>query len=270
MPEGPEVRIVSDFLNKELKDQIITSFDHCSIPYKLKYGDLIYELNKFTPLKFEKVFCIGKTSFIKLSEDKYFSYHLGMTGSWSNEKFKHAHLKIYTNNKKSIYFHDIRRFGNIKLISKDELDTKYFSKGDFLNFDTDLSIYTDILYKTINSDIEICKILLNQRYFCGVGNYLKSEILYYANIHPHTKWHALEKNDIYNICKYTKKIIIEAYKKGGAELRDFKNPDKESKLTLQSYGKQHDSKGRKIINDITKDNRRSYWCPDIKKLRSKG
>ena len=268
MPEGPEVKIVSDYLNKELKNQIITSFEYCSAPYKVKYSELIHELNKLVPLNFDKVFCIGKTSFIKLSNDKYFSYHLGMTGSWSTEKFKHAHLKVDTKQKKSIYFHDIRRFGNIKLISQKDLEKKYFCEGDFLNFNTDLNTYTNRLHKTIKSDIEVCKILLNQKYFCGVGNYLKSEILYYANIHPHTKWQALEKDDIYNICKYTQKVILEAYKKGGAELRDFKNPDKESKLKLESYGQKQDSKGREIINDITKDNRRSYWCPEIQIIKT--
>ena len=38
MPEGPEVKIVSDYLNKKLKQKKITSFSYCSQPYKIKYG----------------------------------------------------------------------------------------------------------------------------------------------------------------------------------------------------------------------------------------
>ena len=43
------------------------------------------------------------------------------------------------------------------------------------------------------------------------------------------------------------------------ELRDFKNPKKDSKLQLLAYGKENDGKGRLIINKITKDNRRTFW-----------
>jgi hypothetical protein len=53
---------------------------------------------------------------------------------------------------------------------------------------------------------------------------------------------------------------------GGAELRDFKNPKNDSKLRLNACGKKIDSKKRVIVNDITKDQRRTYWCPKIQKL----
>ena len=57
--------------------------------------------------------------------------------------------------------------------------------------------------------------------------------------------------------------MVASYKSGGAELRDFKNPKKDSKLQLLAYGKENDGKGRLIINKITKDNRRTFWCPEI-------
>ena len=34
MPEGPEVKIVADFLNKKLKKKTITDLNYCSKPYK--------------------------------------------------------------------------------------------------------------------------------------------------------------------------------------------------------------------------------------------
>ena len=39
--------------------------------------------------------------------------------------------------------------------------------------------------------------------------------------------------------------MIESYKSGGAELRDFKNPKKDSKLELLAYGQEKDKKGKK-------------------------
>jgi DNA-formamidopyrimidine glycosylase len=268
MPEGPEVKIVADYLNIHLNNKEIISFEYCSKPYKIKYGDVIHKLNLHTPFIFKEVFCIGKTSFIKLNNNTFFSFHLGMTGNWTQMKEKHTHLSIKTKDNTTIYFNDTRRFGNIKLLNKAELDKKYFKDRDLLNYKTPIKENADFLIKNIKSNIEICKILLNQKFFCGVGNYLKSEILYMSKIHPHTKWGDLNRKEIERICKYTKSIITESYNHGGAELRDFKNPENDSKLILNAYGQTQDLKGNNIINDITKDNRRSYWSPNRQILKS--
>ena len=189
-----------------------------------------------------------------------------MTGKWSEKKEKHSHFKIETSDNTKIYFTDPRRFGNIKIVSKDQLDKDYYKEGDFLNYNTPIKKYAEYLVNNLKSEQEVCKILLNQKYFSGVGNYLKSEILYKAKIHPQKKWNQLTNKEIFNLCNYTKSTIIESYNCGGAELRDFKNPKKDSKLKLLAYGKEKDEKGRKIINEITKDQRRTFWCPAIQKI----
>ena len=266
MPEGPEVKIVADFLNKKLKNKTITDLNYCSKPYKKKYGELINELNQFTPIKFEKVFCIGKASFLKIDKHHYFSYHLGMTGKWSEIKEKHSHLIIKTSGQDQLYFTDTRRFGNIKLLKEGDILKKYPKDRDLLNYSTSIKKNVDYLIKNIHTDQVVCKVLLNQKYFCGVGNYLKSEILYHSKIHPHKNWSDLNRKEITNLCKFTREIMKKAYLSGGAELRDFKNPKNDSKLRLNAYGKKIDSKKRVIVNDITKDQRRTYWCPKIQKL----
>ncbi|MDC0029133.1 hypothetical protein OAJ32_01340 [bacterium] len=266
MPEGPEVKIVADFLNKKLKNKTITDLNYCSKPYKQKYGELINELNQFTPIKFEKIFCIGKASFLKIGKHHYFSYHLGMTGKWSEIKEKHSHLIIKTSDQDQLYFTDTRRFGNIKLLKEGDILKKYPKDRDLLNYSTSIKKNVDYLIKNIHTDQEVCKVLLNQKYFCGVGNYLKSEILYHSKIHPHKRWSDLNRKEITNLCKFSREIMKKAYVSGGAELRDFKNPKKDSKLQLNAYGKKIDSKKRLIVNDITKDQRRTYWCPKIQKI----
>jgi DNA-formamidopyrimidine glycosylase len=266
MPEGPEVKIVADFLNKKLKNKTITDLNYCSKSYKKKYELLIKELSQFTPIKFEKVFCIGKASFLKIDKHHYFSYHLGMTGKWSEIKEKHSHLIIKTSDQNQLYFTDTRRFGNIKLLKEGDLLKKYPKERDLLNYNTSIKKNVDFLIKNIQTNQEVCKVLLNQKYFCGVGNYLKSEILYHSKIHPHKRWSDLNRKEITNLCMFTREIMKKAYMSGGAELRDFKNPKKDSKLQLNAYGKKIDSKKRLIVNDITKDQRRTYWCPKIQKI----
>ena len=86
------------------------------------------------------------------------------------------------------------------------------------------------------------------------------EILFALKIHPNRKWKTIKKHRYKDICFYTKKITTEAYNKGGAELRDFKNPNSKSNFILKIYGK------NKTVNDLdvmkikSKDNRTSFYC----------
>ena len=103
MPEGPEVRLVSDYINQQLKNRFITSLECISLPYILKYSNIIKEVNKSLPVKFVKSFCRGKNTFISLGNNEYLAYHLGMTGYWSTIQKKHAHLRL-TAGKKTLFF----------------------------------------------------------------------------------------------------------------------------------------------------------------------
>ena len=266
MPEGPEVRIVSEYLNRCLENETIEKIECVSLPYEIKYGELIKEINTFLPQKFNKSFCRGKATFIKLCENTYFSYHLGMTGYWSDKKNNHAHLKLRSKNK-ILYFHDTRRFGNIKVIDSQLLNSKYNLDRDLLNNSNSIDAQVDFLTSSIKSNQEICKILLNQNYFLGVGNYLKSEILYNTKIHPNAKWNSLSHNEIKKICINTQNIMQRCYLGGGAQIKDFKNPNNTSKLILEVYGFEKTIEGYIVVKQKTKDNRTTYWCPDSQKIK---
>ena len=80
--------------------------------------------------------------------------------------------------------------------------------------------------KTISNRRNICNILLDQKLFPGVGNYLKSEILYKSEIHPDAKWGQISKDNIYTLLKNSKNLCMRSYQNGGAELKDFRNPEK--------------------------------------------
>ena len=40
MPEGPEAKIVADFINKKLKNKTITKMSCVSDPYKKRFGQV--------------------------------------------------------------------------------------------------------------------------------------------------------------------------------------------------------------------------------------
>lgn len=265
MPEGPEAKIVSDYINKELANSSICSFECISEPYKKKYAKLVKEINRYLPQYFSQSFCRGKNTFIKLSKGLYFSYHLGMTGYWSTKKSQHAHLKI-TTERSVIYFHDTRRFGNIKIITTELMNKKYNLNLDLLNSQQSIQRQSKYILSLIKTKREVCKVLLDQRYFLGVGNYLKSEILYLSDIHPNTKWNKLTIKEMKLVCINTQICMRESYKYGGAQIKDFKNPNTSSTLELSVYNKEITNKGHNIIKQKTMDNRVSFWCANNQKL----
>ena len=208
MPEGPEVKIMSDYVNEVLSGHSIANIECISQPYKIKYGSLVDSFQTFLPFVFKPSFCVGKASFIDFGDQTLFSYHLGMTGFWSTQMSSHAHLKFITRSGLSFYFHDTRRFGNIKLLSNsNNLFNKYYN-GDFLNYDICLEEYSLYLFSTLKTSREVCKVLLDQRYFAGVGNYLKSEILYESKISPFRKLGEIIDSDIQILYKNIKKIAL--------------------------------------------------------------
>jgi DNA-formamidopyrimidine glycosylase len=266
MPEGPEVKIMSDYVNEVLSGHTITNIECVSQPYIIKYGSLVDTIQSYLPFVFKDSFCVGKASFIYLNKDTVFSYHLGMTGFWSTQKKSHAHLKLKTSTGLCFYFHDTRRFGNIKVLSNSKILFNEFYNGDFLNYDLCLEDYSLFLFSTLKTSREVCKVLLDQRYFAGVGNYLKSEILFFCALHPHILWSDLTSDQILNLCKVTKYMLYKSYKGGGAQLKDFKNPSKAPDLSLLIYGRTITDDGFPVVSEITPDNRRSFWCPSVQSM----
>ena len=265
MPEGPEVKITSDFLNNHFRGEIITHFSPVTTYFKTKYSSVIKELkNKLINRKINS-FTIGKKTYIPLKGNHFYQYHLGMTGYWSKKLVKHSHFKLSSKNK-VLYFCDIRKFGN-HLISLDPYLNCDIALYDSLREDYEINRHYDHLIKSISKRRNICNVLLDQNLFPGVGNYLKSEILYKTKIHPETKWGCISKKSIYNLLKNSENLINISYQNGGAELKDFRNPNKNSSFDLAVYGRKVDPKGNSVSSIVSKDNRRTWFVPKIQKLK---
>ena len=188
-----------------------------------------------------------------------------MTGGWSSNDQKHCHFHIQSK-KKILYFKDVRKFGKIRIISQQELKEKYNKKFDLLNNQYEFNQHLEFLENNIKPTKSICKILMDQKYFPGVGNYLKSEALYSAQIHPEEKWGQIIKEKRIILIKKTKNIIQKSYLHGGAELRDFNNPFTKSKFKLKIYGKKQTKKNNDVVSILTSDNRKTWFCPKTQVL----
>tara|TARA_B100000767_G_scaffold270498_1_gene294295 strand:+ start:2843 stop:3643 length:801 start_codon:yes stop_codon:yes gene_type:complete len=264
MPEGPEVKIASDYFNdfflfsKKVKFEIISEY------YSNKYSEVFKTIGEqFKQTK--TTYTIGKNIFLDLGNDLVFNFHLGMTGGWSNELVKHCHFRIFDCNKE-IFFKDVRKFGNMRILTKAQLNEKFNVSYDLLNNSYCIKNHLNYLETKIKDNKSICSIIMDQRYFPGVGNYIKSESLYASKIHPEEKWGNLNNEIIINLIRNIQSVMSNSYKSGGAELKDFKNPFNPSKFRLHIYGKKYTEENNLVTSIKTSDHRKTWFCPKHQKL----
>ena len=67
--------------------------------------------------------------------------------------------------------------------------------------------------------------MIDQKFVSGIGNIYASEILFLSRVKPDKKIKFLSIKECEQIIKNTKKVLLEAIKKGGSSIRDFKNTE---------------------------------------------
>lgn len=264
MPEGPEVKIASTYYNRFFEGSKNLRFNLLTEYYEKKYADVFDTVNKHHSKDFQATFTIGKNIFLPLTNGLFFNFHLGMTGGWNLDNIKHCHFRVSASDRE-LFFRDVRKFGKMRVLSLEELQNKHFKNFDLLNDDYDLDKHLNYLKEKVSATKSICSTLMDQRFFPGVGNYIKSEALYAAKIHPEKKWGKLSSKRRKELVFATQDIMQRSYISGGAELKDFKNPFHVSEFELKVYGKKEDENGNEIISTTTSDQRKSWYCPNVQK-----
>ena len=166
---------------------------------------------------------------------------------------------------KTAYFDDRMNIGSMELLlTEQEYQVKISELGpDLLTDDIDFSTwYTAI--KTVSQNQQICKFLLNQAYFCGIGNYLKAEILYRSCIRPDRCLKELTDEDIKILLLQSTTVIREAFTNGGLTIRDYLDPEgNKGTFQCQVYGQLHDPNGYEVQKYKFKDGRITHWVPQV-------
>lgn len=254
MPEGPEAKCVADDLHLHLEGGIITSVTI----YPLAKGDNLSRLRE--NLVLEKVYSKGKKVILCFGNENLVT-SLGMEGKYRYEEPSHVHFHLtflVKNEVKNLYYSD-HRFGSNKFC-EDEASFRDAVKNvgpDLLQDDIPFEKYTTIMDAHKRSTIS--NWIYEQSYFSGIGNYLRSEILYKARIHPKRKISSLtleEKKTLYSV---TKDTIQEAYEKGGLTIRSYSTPSGRKGLYNPAiYGRETDDDGN-VIQKIKASNGQTIY-----------
>jgi len=284
MPEGPETAITADVLNPHLSGFWIESIDIAdNYLDKIKPG--ASNLLSLLPLQVTRVFAWGKRVFFDCfsgqTRVRLISF-LSMEGSWKLSEGSHTCMKLTISSsigltesggpilleERTIFYNDTWRWGTITVCPDDESFSKALKgTGPDLLFDKiSLEQYRAKITNSKLKEKQICWFLMEPKFFSGIGNYLKAEVLYRCRIAPSRTLGNLSETDVVNLYTESKSTIRESYAAGGLTTRSYWSPDgKRGNFPAQVYNRNTDNFGNPISQDELTDNRKSWWCPALQK-----
>jgi endonuclease VIII len=183
MPEGPEVKRAADEIGKAITDRPITeiffAFSHLKPYEQILQGQTV-----------QSVRSKGKATLINLENQLTIYSHNQLYGKWIIRK---AYSYPETNRQLRLAIHNSSRSAFLYSASAIEvLDGVAIAFHPFLS-----NLGPDVLDETTTVEQVVQRfqdkrfrrrnflsLLLDQRFLCGLGNYLRSEVLFVAGLHP--------------------------------------------------------------------------------------
>jgi endonuclease VIII-like 1 len=257
MPELAELKLTADYVNSVVVDRtfhsIVKNPEH---KWKDIRNDIDFGFSITAEARGKELRLVLTESAISPGQNiKSLMMTMGMGGRFQwvpeGESVKHTHLSFLSACGGHLAFVDIRRFGkwnwgNWNSKRGPDPTTEYFKFCHHINQNLSNKAF----------DKPIFEILMDQRYFNGIGNYLRAEILYRI---PHTSPFTnsrefIEKHrwELFSLCR---DIPILVYEIGGGSIKDWKNPfGQVSSVSsfLLCYG-------NKSMNKILDSNGRTFW-----------
>ena len=274
MPELPEVETVKETLKHKLigKKIIKVNIYHNNI---IEYPDINNFNNNIKGQTINNIKRYGKWLIFEL--DKYYLLsHLRMEGKYffkrkEDERNKHEHVIFTLNDETELRYMDVRKFGKMHLILKEEIKTK----GPLLDMGLepwDKNLTSKYLENKLkNKKIPIKTTLLDQSIIVGIGNIYADEILFLSNINPLKASNLLTEDELNKIIKNTKEVLESAIAKGGTTIRSYTSVDGVHGLFQQEL-KVHNKANnpcqvcKNIIVKTKVGGRGTYYCPTCQNL----
>lgn len=234
MPELAEVKLTADYVNRSTGGKIFTR-----VRKNPSHKGNIFQY----PEKF-KIWAVSRGKEFKLHfehEDgtEILVMTMGMSGHFkltkTGEEIRNSHLMFDATDGTTLSFVDVRRFGKWKF-------------GDWNTSRGPDPVYEhEEFIKNIKENINkrdlakpLHEVLMNQKYFNGIGNYLRAEIIYRLidvnPFQPANKVILSQRGDL--LLSLCREIPLRAYVLGGGNLYSWKTPEElESESTEAEWEK---------------------------------
>ncbi len=304
MPEIKEIRKFADFISQKIKNKEIFEIKILNGRYKTHGPFVNFDLIKRSlPIKVKDVKTKGKFLYIELENELYLFSTMGLSGGWCylkkgmNGNFEdyefsknfedyakflpESKLNMYTKNalnhlnvefktnQGSLYYFDVLSFGSMKVVKgRENLEKKLNEIGpDIMEKETTFELFQSQIKKPKNLGREIGLVLMDQKVISGIGNYLRSDILYISKISPFRKIKDIEDKELKKIYDNSKILTWGDYdKKKIADIKiNIKLPSDYNRI-FYIYNQPDDIYGNKVEKKelyIGSQKRFIYYVPKI-------
>jgi len=253
MPEGPEIHRASDRIRTALEGKKIFNV-------KIDFQPLAGMEYLFEGEVIEKVEARGKALLIH-GPTRVLYAHSQLYGRWMVNSKSRTLPK--SNRSLRILFesdtHVVRLFSatDILLLEHHEIELHpYISKlgPDVVLPSTGVMEIQHHITQQRFQRRRLGGLLLDQGFLSGIGNYLRSEILYKANLLPQRTIASLKQEELLRFCEVTKEIVQRAYEHKGITL------SQERYTALRNQGLTHGASRHYVF---TRAGRTCYECQTL-------
>ena len=268
MPEGPEAAFITKTLSSQFKNKKLHSVNILGGRYKNHGPPANFnEFRKALPLTLEYVSKKGKVLFFGFTGGWTIVSRLGLTGWWYSPGHAPEWRKPTVNvlfefaGKSTLLYSDQLSYGTLTFTKDPSKDLDELAP-DIMDSKTTWALFSKRVAEIVSKypSMPLEELLVDQkRLVSGIGNYLKSEIMYASKISP-TR-HVLDMSDIEwkHIFKESKRISAEMTKALGSK-RENAYEDQ-----MAVYGKKQDPYGNEVVTYKNKAGRTVHWVPSIQK-----
>lgn len=271
MPEGPELCLAARFVTKIGSKHVFggaiekseVSTKNPDVPFQARQ----YKIWSESRGKEMKVF-VEDTK--KKGNKMHVLFRFGMSGCFKFTEVKdlpkHAHLRFFTLDKKHVLsFVDYRRFGRWEINGEWGKDRGPDAIREYEAFRANiLSNLENVAFSK-----PICEVLMNQKFFNGIGNYLRAEILFRGSVPPFDPAREVlealqikqentslkiksEKPDILELCHTIQKEVLSL---GGGKGYDVEN-NAEDQAVFMNWLQCYYQEG---MTNLVDANKRTVW-----------
>lgn len=288
MPELPEVETIKLGLQKYLVGHRIEDVE-IRVP-KIFQGNP----KNIIGAKVVDIKRIGKGLIIELDNNYILTVHLKMTGqlifqdkdtqnSVLSKKVggetlpsKYSHVIFTLDKGAKLFYNDLRRFGWVKVLRKEELANVLFFKEmgpepkveeNLAGKELTLDYFKNVIQK---GNLPVKLILMDQKKIGGIGNIYANDALFLAGIDPRRKGKSLTSEGTEKLFKAIHEVIKKSLNYGGSSDENFVNVLGQEG-NYQNHTLVYGKKGEKcsicgaIIEKIQLGGRGTYFCPKHQK-----
>ena len=214
MPEGPEIRRAADRIGKALIGRRIESA-------KLPYATFLGREHLIDGQTVVEVTSRAKAMLIRFENGWTMYSHNQLYGRWTVNL-----VSTQSNSRRSLRAEFCTKKHAVRLWSATDIDLIPTVEEQLHSFLArlgpdvlDEKVTSDMLHKQLLSKQcfrkKAATLMLDQRSFAGLGNYLRSEILFTAGVHPDDRPCDLPAERLVAWAEAIKSVTVQAYKKGG-------------------------------------------------------